>query len=127
MSRVDPYNNAPPPRPGGGGGCGGGSCGKSPSEQQQYSGPPVPELQQHQQMPQHPQMPQQHPQQMPQQYPPQEQVPQYMGSRTTEMTQRPMRTPGHSDLHTENQMMMEELQGAVQYIHQLGGHWPPHT
>jgi len=93
MSNVDPYNNAPPPRPGGGG-CGGGSCGAKPAMNQQYSGPPVPELQQ--------------------------QV-----GRTTSMSQRPMQTPGRPDLQTENQLLMADLQTAVQYIYQLGGTWPP--
>lgn len=116
MSRIDPYNNAPPPRPGGG------SCGKSTGTQEQYTGPPV--LSGLQQMPQQaPQMPpQQAHQQVPQQAPQMpQQVPQYTG-RTTEMSQRPMQTP---DLQPENQMLKRDLQMAVQYIHQLGGKWPP--
>ena len=102
MSNVDPHNNAPPPRAGagggGGGGCGGGTCG-SPAMNQQYTGPPMPELQQ------------------------QQQVPQYTG-RTTNMSQRPMQTPGNVP-RTENQMLLSDLQVAIQYIRQLGGSWPP--
>ena len=105
LNNIDPYNNAPPPRPGGGG-CGGGSCGSKPSANQQYSGPPVPQMEQL------------------------EQVPQYTGpqpqtGRTTGMSQRPMQTPGRPDLQTENQLLMTDLQTAIQYIQQLGGTWPP--
>nr|QBK87833.1 MAG: hypothetical protein LCMAC202_01790 [Marseillevirus LCMAC202] len=96
MSNVDPYNNAPPPRPGSGG-CGGGTGG-APTMNQQYTGPPTPELQQ-------------------------QQIPQY--GRTTSMSQRPMQTPGRPDLQTENHMLMADLQVAIQYIRQLGGKWPP--
>lgn len=99
MNNADPYNNAPPPRPGGGG-CGGGSCGSKPSMNQQYDGPPMPELQQ------------------------QQQVPEYTG-RTSSMSQRPMQTQGRPDLQTENQLLMDDLQTAIQYIQQLGGRWPP--
>jgi hypothetical protein len=99
MNNADPYNNAPPPRPGGG--CGGGSCGSKPSMNQQYDGPPMPELQQQQQ-----------------------QVPEYTG-RTSSMSQRPMQTQGRPDLQTENQLLMDDLQTAIQYIQQLGGRWPP--
>ena len=94
MSNVDPYNNAPPPRPGSGG------TPAAPSMNQQYTGPPTPELQQ-------------------------QQIPQYTGSRTTSMSKRPLQTPGRPDLQTENNMLMADLQVAIQYIRQLGGKWPP--
>ena len=115
MSNVDPYNNAPPPRPGAGG-CSGGSCGAAPAMNQQYTGPPTPELQQ-QPMNQQPTKP-------PMSELQQQQIPQYTG-RTTGMSQRPAQTPGRQDLQTENQMLMSDLQVAIQYIHQLGGRWPP--
>ena len=95
MNNIDPYNNAPPPREGKGG-CSTGSCGAKPSMTEQYTGPPGP----------------------------QQQIPQYAG-RTTEMSQRPMGTPGRPDLQTENQMLHADLQVAIQYIHHLGGQWPP--
>lgn len=59
-----------------------------------------------------------------QQYAPPQQVPQYTG-RTTSMSQRPQMTPGTPDLQTQNQMLMADLQTAVNYIRQLGGTWPP--
>lgn len=99
MNNIDPYNNAPPPRPGSK--CAGGSCSAKPSMNQQYSGPPMPELkQQSQTVTQYPQ-------------------------RTTSLSQRPMQTPGRPDLQTENQMLRADLQVAVGYIQQLGGTWPP--
>jgi hypothetical protein len=34
-------------------------------------------------------------------------------------------TPGRPDLQTENQLLIADLQVAIQYIQQLGGTWPP--
>lgn len=78
---------------------GGGGCGGgscgSKPAPQQYSGPPVPQN-----------------------------IPTYTG-RTTGMSTRPPMTPGRPDLQTENQLLIADLQVAIQYIQQLGGTWPP--
>jgi hypothetical protein len=96
MSNIDPYNNAPPSK------CGSGSCGPKPPPQQMS-----------QPYPQPPQPPPQI-----QQY-----IPQYAGK--TNMTRRPLQTPGRPDPVTENEMLRSDLQTAIQYIYQLGGVWPP--
>ena len=79
---------------------GGGSCGAKPAMNHQYNVAP---MQQQQQIP----------------------IWNNGGGRTSGMTQRPMQTPGRPDLQTENQLLMDDLQVAIQYIQQLGGTWPP--
>ncbi len=49
------------------------------------------------------------------QQPQQQQIPSYGG---------PMRQ-GRPDPQTENQLLIDDLKVAIEYIHQLGGSWPP--
>ena len=95
LEKIDPYNNAPITRKGSG--CSSGGCGAVPAIVHQQPRP----------------------------QPQQQQVPQYTGARTTEMSQRPMQTPGRPDLQTENMMLHSDLQTAIGYIRRLGGSWPP--
>ena len=50
---------------------------------------------------------------------------QNISMRTGPMSQRPVNTPNQIDPQTEIQLLMNDLEVAVNYIRQLGGVWPP--